>query len=161
MTRRLATLMAVVLLWATVAPVGAGVAPGVAKPGPRDRCPVCGMFVAPYPTWTAAVQFADGTLAYFDGPKDLFRFVFTPERYDAKRSREAIGDLWVTEYYTTELMPAAGLYFVVGSDVLGPMGLELVPVAGAAQAQGFLKDHQGTRSVPFAEVTPAVLEDLQ
>ena len=27
------------------------------KPGPKDKCPVCGMFVAKYPDWTAAVRF--------------------------------------------------------------------------------------------------------
>ncbi|NCU21908.1 hypothetical protein EOM89_14700, partial [Candidatus Falkowbacteria bacterium] len=45
------------------------------KPGPRDTCPVCGMFVARYPEWIATVVFADGMAFHFDGPKDFFKFV--------------------------------------------------------------------------------------
>ncbi len=44
------------------------------KPGPRDRCPVCGMFVSKYPNWIAQIEFKDGSREFFDGPKDMFRY---------------------------------------------------------------------------------------
>ena len=49
------------------------------KPGPRDKCPVCGMFVAKYPDWVGYVELADGTRLVFDGAKrriaaDVFQF---------------------------------------------------------------------------------------
>ena len=31
------------------------------KPSPKDRCPVCGMFVAKYPDWVAEIIFKDGS----------------------------------------------------------------------------------------------------
>ena len=130
-------------------------------PGPKDRCPVCGMFVAPFPSWLSAAVFTDGSVAYFDGPKDLFRFVFDVSKFDAPRTRDQIASLWVTEYYTTALVPAAEVNFVAGSDVLGPMGHELVPVLGDEAGQTFLKDHRGEKLLPFPEVTPAVLEALR
>ena len=45
----------------------------VAPPGPNVICPVCGMFVAKYPEWIAAVVFKDGHAHYFDGAKDMFQ----------------------------------------------------------------------------------------
>jgi nitrous oxide reductase accessory protein NosL len=118
------------------------------------------MFVAQFPDWVAAAVFRDGTIAYFDGPKDLFRYAFAVETFDSSRKADQIKTLWVTEYYTTTLMPAAELFFVVGSDVLGPMGHELVPVRGQAAAQTFSVDHHGSAVHSFKEITPAVLSGM-
>jgi hypothetical protein len=46
------------------------------------------------------------------------------------------------EYYSQELTPADGIRFVAGSDVVGPMGPELVPV-GLDNAARFARDHNG------------------
>ena len=121
---------------------------------------MCGMFVAPYPNWTAAARFPDGSVAYFDGPKDMIRYTFAVERFDPARKDQKIESLWVTEYYAASLMPAAELYFVVGSDVLGPMGHELVPVHGEESARVFAVDHHGKQVLPFADLTPAVVSEL-
>ena len=45
------------------------------------KCPVCGMFVAKYPDWTASAQFKDGSTSYYDGPKDMFGHYFDVARY--------------------------------------------------------------------------------
>lgn len=144
------------LLCAGVA--GAGDPPA---PGPRDRCPVCGMFVARFPGWVAAVRFRDGTHSFFDGPKDLFRFWLDPGRYDRGRSAGDLAAAYVTEYYTARLVGADGVRFVAGSDVLGPMGRELVPVSGDEEVATFLRDHRGQRAYRFEEVTASVLSGLQ
>jgi len=126
-------------------------------PGKQDRCPVCGMFVAPYPEWIAVMVFADGSQFYFDGGKDLFRYYFELPEEHAPHSRQQITAVYVTEYYSTRLMQADALYFVVGSDVYGPMGHELIPVAGREAAMTFLRDHQGREILTFGQVTPAKL----
>jgi hypothetical protein len=46
------------------------------------------------------------------------------------------------EYYSQQLKPADGLRFVEGSDVVGPMGPDLVPVA-TESAGRFARDHNG------------------
>jgi len=123
----------------------------VEKPGHRDRCPVCGMFVAPYPSWVATISFNDGSQLFFDGPKDLFRFYLQwPEK--APRKKSDIGGIYVTEYYSTRLMKVTEVLFVTGSDVYGPMGHELVPVAGRKAAEGFRRDHRGKKILTFEEV---------
>ncbi|HHH40277.1 MAG TPA: nitrous oxide reductase accessory protein NosL, partial [Sedimenticola sp.] len=51
------------------------------KPGPRDTCPVCGMFVAKYPEWVATVLYRDGHAHHFDGAKDLFKYLHDMPRW--------------------------------------------------------------------------------
>jgi copper chaperone NosL len=41
---------------------------------------------------------------------------------------------------------------VIGSEVTGPMGHELIPLASRADAEEFLRDHQGRRILRFNEV---------
>lgn len=120
-----------------------------ATPGKSDRCPVCGMFVAGYTNWISTVVFKDGSRSFFDGPKDLFRFYFGISRYRPGATTADIKEMFVTEYYSVQHMPVSEVYFVSGSDVLGPMGKELVPVAGLDKARGFMRDHGGTKLMRF------------
>lgn len=146
----------------TAALVGAAVMCGVLvagasepprPPGPDDRCAVCGMLVHKHPNWVATIVFADGAQAFFDGPKDMFRYLFDLEKY-AAGDREIAG-VYVTEYYRVRLVDATASYFVAGSDVMGPMGAELVPFATRAEAEGYALDHGGREILQFGDVSPA------
>ena len=131
-------------------------------PGPRDTCPVCGMFVARYPDWVATVQFADGTAVHFDGAKDFFKFLEDVGKYAKDRRREDITAMAVTDYYGVTRIAAEEALFVLGSDVLGPMGHEFVPLASQADADEFMQDHAGKRLLRFSEVAvglPAQLDE--
>lgn len=130
------------------------------RPGPREKCPVCGMFVAKYPEWIAGVTFRDGTHAIFDGAKDLFKFWFDPGGFLPSRSREDVAAIFVTDYYTLEQQDAREAFYVVGSNVLGPMGHELVPFATQAAAKEFLRDHLGQRILRFDQVTKELVRSL-
>ncbi|MFC2968562.1 nitrous oxide reductase accessory protein NosL [Acidimangrovimonas pyrenivorans] len=129
-------------------------------PGPRDTCPVCGMFVAKYPEWVTTVQYDDGKADHFDGPKDFFKYLADLEKYAPGYSLERITGMGVTEYYGLKLVDARQAIYVLGSDVLGPMGHELVPLMNDADAADFIKDHAGKKLVHFAEVTPKMLAGL-
>jgi len=129
-------------------------------PGPRDTCPVCGMFVAPYPYWIATVLWRDGKAVHFDGAKDFFKYLQDLKKYEPSRALAEINAMGVTDYYATGRIDAAQAYYVIGSDVLGPMGHELVPHDTQAEAKEFLADHKGKRVLRFAEVTPAMLLGL-
>ncbi len=130
------------------------------KPGARDLCPVCGMMVAKYPHWLATTVWKDGRTVYFDGAKDLFKYLLALPTYAPGRAREEIDLLVVTEFYDLKPIDARQAWYVVGSDVLGPMGHELVPLATRADAEGFLKDHKGRRILRFDEVTAQLLAQL-
>jgi nitrous oxide reductase accessory protein NosL len=56
------------------------------KPGPKDKCPVCGMFVAKYPDWVAAFVFRDGSTVFFDGVKDMMKYYFNLAKYAPGRA---------------------------------------------------------------------------
>lgn len=136
----------------------ADAAPIVPRPG--DKCPVCGMFVARYPDWVAGVRYADGSYAVFDGAKDLFRFWLEPERHAPGRTRKEIVRLFVTDYYAVAQVDARTAWYVVGGDVLGPMGHELVPFATESAAREFARDHRGKRVIRFEDVTAELLKGL-
>lgn len=129
-------------------------------PSPRDKCPVCGMFVAKYPDWTMAILFKDGSHAYFDGTKDMFKYLFDLKRYDPLRKAIDIQAVMVKDYYRLDWLPAHRAWYVLGSDVYGPMGRELIPLAAEADAQEFLRDHQGKRILRFNDVTREVIQRL-
>lgn len=126
-----------------------------ATPGERDACPVCGMFVKPYPAWVAQIRRSDGSTLFFDGAKDLFRYLTRDEP-----SRDRVSAIYVTDYYRLEPILAERAFFVVGSDVLGPMGPELVAHGDRAAAEEFLADHRGTRIVTAGEIGPRLLAGL-
>ncbi len=117
----------------------------------KERCPVCGMFVAPYPNWIAVVQFKDDTKAYFDGPKDMFTYLADLNKYNPGAKLADISGVFVTDYYNVELRPVSEVYFVSGSDVLGPMGEEYVALRNSAEVKSFMRDHGGKKVLTYKE----------
>jgi len=147
-----------ILLW-----VMTGLPAGAADrmPGAKDKCPVCGMFVAKFPDWTAAVRFKDGTTAWFDGCKDLFTYYLNVRKYSPARTPDTITAIQVKDYYALRQIDGRKAFYVAGSDVFGPMGKELIPFEKAADAGEFLRDHNGKRVVKFSDITPALLKTLE
>jgi copper chaperone NosL len=139
-------LIVILLLCFLAAPVLAAVPP---LPGKDDRCAVCGMFVAPFPQWVSVIELNDGRHLYFDGPKDMFVAIFDLATYLPGGSLDQVAGVYVTEYYTTRLVSAMDVFFVTGSNVLGPMGQELVPIAGREAAETFRRDHAGQKLMRF------------
>lgn len=114
---------------------------------------MCGMLVSKYPNWVATILYKDGHAHHFDGAKDMFKFWHEPAKYAAGHRRADVATIWVTDFYSLQRIDARKALFVTGSDVLGPMGHELVPLANRADAEDFLKDHKGRRILGFADVT--------
>ncbi|ACV37209.1 putative lipoprotein involved in nitrous oxide reduction [Candidatus Accumulibacter phosphatis] len=141
---------------------GASAAPTdkLPKPGDRDLCPVCGMLVAKYPNWIAIVVYRDGHAHFFDGAKDLFKYLGNLPRYAPGHKAADIAGIWVTEFYGLTRIDARQAFYVIGSDTLGPMGHEFVPLANRTDAEDFLKDHKGKRIVSFAQTTPELAARL-
>ena len=130
--------------WATLA-----VAQNVPKPSAKDLCPVCGMLVSKYPNWVAVVTWKDGHTHFFDGSKDMFKFLHDLPKFAPGHKKEDITGIFVTDFYNLERMDARKALFVTGSDILGPM-------ANKADADDFLKDHKGKKIIAFDQVTPEI-----
>ena len=138
------------LLAAWVAMAAAQMPP---KPGAKDLCPVCGMLVSKYPNWVATIVYKDGHAHHFDGAKGMFKFWHGPAKYAAGHKREDMAAIWVTDFYNLQPIDARKAWYVIGSDVLGPMGDEFVPLASKEDAADFRKDHKGKRILTFEQVT--------
>lgn len=130
------------------------------KPSRTDKCPVCGMFVAKYPDWVAQITFKDGSHAFFDGVKDMMKFYFDIPKYQPGKKTSDIAAMFVTEYYSLKVMDGLKAYYVVGSDVYGPMGRELIPFAQESAAKEFMRDHGGKSLLKFPEITPQLIKSL-
>jgi hypothetical protein len=97
------------------------------------RCGTCGMKIDPASTWVSYVTVGGKELA-FDTPHCAVAAW--------RRAGDGAGGARFREYYSLEMKPADGLRFVEGSDVVGPMGPDLVPVA-TENAGRFARDHNG------------------
>ncbi len=151
-------LILVCSLWAALAAAQGEVA--IPKPGAKDLCPVCGMLVSKYPNWVAVALYRDGHAHFFDGAKDMFKYLQDYAKYAPGHRKEDLTGLYVTEFYGLTRIDARKAYYVVGSDVLGPMGHELVPLESRADAEEFLKDHKGRRILGFEQVTGEIVTKL-
>lgn len=159
--RALTVVLPLLAVAAITAATTAPTAPSLPQPAPDDRCPVCGMLVAPHPEWLARVLYDDGTTLFFDGPKDLFRYLHKPARFRPDRAGRAVAQVLVTGYYAGRALPAGEALYVIGSDVLGPMGAELVPLASRPEAEEFRRDHGGRGILTYDEVTPELVAGLR
>jgi nitrous oxide reductase accessory protein NosL len=107
-------------------------------------CGKCGMSPARYPKWQTQIVFTDGSMTPFDGCKCMFGFMFQMDRYDTRHTPADVAAVWVKDYGSGDWMQAAAAYYVVGSDVMGPMGKELIPFGAHADAVAFQRENNGT-----------------
>ncbi len=135
----------------------------VTNPAPetKPQCPVCGMFVNRHNAWMGTIRFQDGHLVCFDGAKDLFKYYLDIHRYDPGRTTQHTQSVQVTDYYAVTPLDGYQARYVIGSDVLGPMGHELIPFASEQAAREFLRDHHGRRVLVFQEVTRELVARLE
>jgi len=123
-----------------------------------EKCPVCGMFVAKYPRWAAQIFYGEKHFS-FDGVKDLMKFYFEPQKWGAYSAytQDKISKILVTDYYSQKAIDATKAFYVVGSDVYGPMGAEFIPFYSQNDAKNFLMDHKGATILHFNEIS---IEDV-
>ena len=131
-----------------------------ATPSAKDKCPVCGMFVAKYKDFAAQIIFKDGSTFFFDGVKDMFKYYLNLSKYDKSRKTTDIDSIYVTDYYDLRWIDGYKAFYVEGSDVYGPMGRELIPFESKAGAEQFMIDHIGKSLLEFDEITYEMIKGL-
>ncbi len=113
--------------------------------GGAKRCGHCGMKIDENSAFRAELEL-DGQRESFDTPRCAL---------SEWKSRGGTGKVFVQDYYDRVLQDGAPLRFVIGSDVVGPMGPEIVPV-DAARASKLVKDHGG-KDYALTELTVELL----
>ena len=116
-----------------------------------EKCPVCGMFVYKYPKWAAQIYYGEQHLT-FDGVKDLMKYYF--------EHKKGISKILVTDYYSQKAIDATQAYYVLGSDIYGPMGNELIPFKEMSDAKTFYMDHKGTEVIAFDKIVAKEVHKL-
>jgi copper chaperone NosL len=129
-------------------------------PSPKDKCPVCGMYVAMFPDWIARIEFKDSTEAIFDGAKCMFKYYLGLKKYNPARNPKDMTVISVKDYYSKKSIDALQAFFVIWTDVYGPMGHEPIPFEKAADAKKFLKEHRGKKILRFKDINPSVIMSL-
>lgn len=118
----------------------------------EQRCKHCGMKIDPESAWRADLVAADGSTTSFDTP----RCALTSWRTGKSQATA----LRVQEYYDRRWRNADELRFIIGGDVVGPMGPDLVPV-DPSRATKFIQDHGADRALRLDEVTTDVLGSMK
>jgi len=116
-----------------------------------EKCPVCGMFVYKYPKWATQIFYAEKHYS-FDGAKDMLKYYFD--------HKEGITEMLVLDYYTQKTIDATKAYYVVGSDIYGPMGNEFIAFKDETSAKTFYMDHRGTKIIRFKDITKEAVYKL-
>lgn len=106
------------------------------------RCATCGMKVDPSSPWVSYVTL-HGKEEAFDTPSCAFAAW--------KNAGGSPAPARFREYYSQEMKPVSDVQFVRGSDVVGPMGPDWVPVH-VDTARRFARDHNGAPPLDAAQV---------
>ena len=123
------------------------------------------MFVYKFPRWVAQIVLIDNNKEKhlsFDGVADMMKFYFHPNKwgdYGVHDTQEMI-KLTVTDYYSQKSIDAIKAFYVIGSDIYGPMGNELIPFEYEDEAKTFSMDHKGRKVVKFEDITPNEIYEL-
>ena len=132
------------------------------KPAPieLDRshaCSTCGMIIVDFPGAKGQIRYENGRMDAFCSTLDMLTFYLQPDRpknIAAVYVNDMAGADW--ERPKGSWTDAAKAFFILGGDVMGPMGEAMVPFARKADADEYVKKHGG-RIVMLNEVTMEML----
>jgi len=146
--------------------------------GTNADCDVCGMVIAQHPGPTAEIFYADQqpegheNPARFDSTWEAFQYDFDHEDWTREgfyvtdystvdyELREDGGQTVISTYYDAEsFTDATDVTFVVGSEVVGAMGKDLIGFSERENAEAFRDEHGGDLA-PFDDVTPTMVATL-
>lgn len=129
------------------------------RPSAEDRCPVCAMAPAEHERFASAIELDDGRTYYFCGTGCMIKAWLHPEVYLGVR-REALRRSVVREYLGGQAVDGEAVTFVVGSDVVGPMGPALVPLRSEEDVATFRARHGGTKTFRLGGLDDTSFEAL-
>ena len=109
------------------------------KPIKLDRsisCAVCGMIPVDFPGAKGQIHYSSGKVDSFCSTLDMFTFYLQPDR-PKNISAVFVNDMGKADWFHPEA------HYVLGGDVMGPMGEALVPFSELSVARSYVEDHGG------------------
>lgn len=110
-------------------------------PDQEASCHVCGMRPANYPAHRSQILTKDNTTIHFCSTKCLIHYQSSPAKYDKQPIQTM--SAWVSIYPDGGYDYAGGLYYVVGSSKMGPMGTEALAFRSQKDAENMVKENGG------------------
>lgn len=133
---------------------------GNPQPTGDDRCPMCAMRVIDHPDWAGAIELASGATYYTCSVRCTLATAMRSDSFLGVPP-DQIKRVRVPHYLEKgKSLDADSAWYVIDSDVRGPMGLALLPAASEQEAQVLVRRHQG-RVLSRKDVTLDVLKDLK
>lgn len=129
-----------------------------------DRCPVCGEYIFRHQKWAVLLYYEKNNrmkhLA-FDGVKEFLKFYLNPQKWgDYPNIRMHIKKIVFRDYISGKPVVSYETWFVLGSDIKGPKGNDLIPFSSKEAAEKFMKSHNGSEILSFEEITEETLKRL-
>ena len=118
------------------------------------ECVVCNMKVAKYLEHDCQILRKDNSSVHFCSSQCLIKYNADPGRYVKKPLPSKM--TWAKVYPNRGYESAIGLYYVVGSKIMGPMGREAIPFRSKKAAEALVAK-QGGKIVRFNELTPQMV----
>jgi nitrous oxide reductase accessory protein NosL len=109
------------------------------------------MKVAKHSKFASAIELGDGVTYYFCGTGCMLRSWLHPKVFLGV-AKSQLGRAMTRDYFTGKPLNAARAVWIAGSDVVGPMGPAIVPLADEAAAATFRKRHGGRHTFKLSEL---------
>lgn len=113
-------------------------------------CPLCGMYPARYPQFNCQIVFKDGRYEAFDSAIGLLVYLLYPEK--ARVKLQPIDKIYFKDYFKESWIEAGNTFFVTGSQIMGPMGVEFLPADSLQAVNALKKQEKGQDIVHFKEI---------
>lgn len=130
------------------------------------KCPVCGMVIGGKNGQGVTIDFKEGRVVGFhgvaaavlkggrvvgfDGARCLFVYNSVPQKYNV--DVKDIAYQYVTDFVSKKMIELPKAFLVLGSEVKGPMGYELIAFSSKAEASKFASENEGKWIVQLHEV---------
>jgi copper chaperone NosL len=125
----------------------------------EDRCPVCAMLPIRYPRFAAAIELQEGRVYYFCSPGCMLNAWLHPDIFLGATAAQLNRPV-VLAYLSGETLDARAVFWVSGSDVIGPMGPALVPLKDTTHLEAFRRRHGAKHIFRLDELNHANWETL-
>jgi nitrous oxide reductase accessory protein NosL len=132
---------------------------GAMRISTQDRCPVCAMQVGKHPKFACAVELVNDKTFYFCGSGCMIRSWMHPEIFLGVAKTELKRSV-VQDYFTGKQVSGESVYWVAGSDVIGPMGPALVPLEDEQGLDAFKRRHGAKAVFRLSEMTDEKWQQL-
>jgi copper chaperone NosL len=116
----------------------------------HKECPLCGMYPARYPQFNCQVIFKDGTYEAFDSATGLLVYLLFNDKTGI--TPKPVAKIYFKHYLKENWLEADKAFFVVGSEILGPMGIEFLPVDSEKGAEELKKQEKGEDIIHFKKI---------